>query len=235
MAAMAGEVGIDLGIWLDAAALGRRGGSPYDAPGYTYTPVMAWLLLPFRDRELAMTVWTASSLIGGALAITFVIAAHRRLLAAWRAPPGRCGRRGDSVLQSCACDRALLGQAQLQLVALLSFAVLVATRWPAVSGVAVAIAALLKTWPVVIGVWLLRAGAQHRLRSVLAALVTGGAIMLATVLVLGPGSIATLIARTFGFGSSHGWCTRCGTSPVSGRHRTTPPYRSLKRRCPVRS
>jgi hypothetical protein len=84
-AAMAGEVGIDLATWLDAAGEARRGGNPYDVGAYTYTPLMAWLLAPFADKSWN-GVWTAVSLVSGLAAIAFVIATHRRQLPQWRAP-----------------------------------------------------------------------------------------------------------------------------------------------------
>lgn len=199
-AAVSGELGIDLGIWLDASGLAREGLNPYDAPGYTYTPLMAWILMPLAGQSSAMGVWTAVSLIAGVLAIGFVVAAHRRLLPGWRAPAVSAIAAVTLLYSHVLVTELFWGQAQLLLLALLALAALVVSRWPSVAGIAIALAAVLKTWPALIGLWLVRAGARRRVRSLIAAIATVAALALAMVLLLGPDSIRTLITRTFGYG-----------------------------------
>jgi hypothetical protein len=63
--AIAGGPGADLGAWLDASELARSSGDIYDARGYTYSPLIAWLLLVFPDPVSAMAGWTALSLALG--------------------------------------------------------------------------------------------------------------------------------------------------------------------------
>ena len=194
--ALATGVGMDLGFWLDAVDILRGGGDPYDAEWYTYTPLTAWVLLLFPDRATAMAVWTTVQLAAGAAAIGFVVAAHRRILPAWRAPLV-AGLAVFTLFYSKVLSIELfLGQNQLMIMALLAAAVLVANRRPVIAGMLLAVAALVKTWPLLFGVWLVRSGARNRIRAILAWLATMVAFAVVMVITLGPASIPRLIERT---------------------------------------
>lgn len=198
--ALAGGVGIDLDVWLAAARVVRGGGDPYTVPGYTYTPLMAWLLLPLTDRHAAMAVWTAASLLAGLLAIAFVVMAHRRRLPGLRAPLLAAVAAATLMYSRVLTIDLYLGQAQLLLLSLLALAALLGSRRPALSAAVLAIAALLKTWPAIIGVWLARKDAPPRIRAGLAALGVVVAFCAVWVWELGPGSVGSMIATTIRFG-----------------------------------
>lgn len=194
--ALASGVGMDLGFWLDAAELARTGRDPYGAEWYTYSPLTAWMLIPFADRAAAMAFWTAFQLCCGLVAIGCVVAAHRRILPTWRAPLIAAVAVVTLLYSNVLSLELFLGQNQQLIMALLAIAVLVAGRWPALSGAVLGVAALVKTWPVLIGVWLIRAGARHRLRAVLAWVGTMAVFAVVMMLVLGPSVIGRLVERT---------------------------------------
>lgn len=198
--ALAGGVGIDLNAWLGAAQQLRNGGDPYDAPGYTYTPLLAWLLIPLEGADKAMAAWTALSLLAGAAAIAFVVLAHRDMLPLWRAPLVAAIAVITLFYSRVLSTELYLGQNQLLVMALLAAAALAAVRWPVLSGVMIGLVALVKTWPAVIGLWLLRRGNRGRLRSVLAAIATVLAFAGIMAIALGPASIGRLVDRTVGLG-----------------------------------
>lgn len=194
--AIAGGPGADLGAWLDASELARSSGDIYDARGYTYSPLIAWLLLVFPDPVSAMAGWTALSLALGALAVGLVVVAHRAILPGWRAPLVAAVGVTTVFYSRVLSIELFLGQNQLLLLTLLAAAAAAATRWPALSGVLVALVALVKTWPALIAVWLLRRGNKKRLRSVVAAIATVVAVVALMIVVLGPSSIGRLVERT---------------------------------------
>lgn len=200
IAAVADGPGMDLSFWLEATEHARQGRDIYLAEWYTYFPLVAWLLLPFPDADVAMRFWTGLMMASGIAAIAMVLLTHRQLLRSWRMPLVAMVAFVTLFYSRVAEIELFLGQNQMLLLALLAAAALVARRWPVVSGIALGVVGLVKTWPALIGVWLLRRGARARWWSILGAVLTviGGAI--AMLVVLGPGSIGRLVERTIGLG-----------------------------------
>lgn len=196
--AVASGLGMDLEFFLDAAALARAGEDPYDAEGYTYTPLLAWLLMPLAGSDAAMPVWTAATLASGALGIILVVLAVRGRLGGWRTPAVAAIAAVTLLYNPMLSIELFLGQAQLPLLALIAAAVLAGDRAPALSGVLLGLGALLKTWPVVLIAWFLRAGQVRPARAVLGALATVGAFLAITAVVLGPQGLGRLVERTLG-------------------------------------
>lgn len=195
--ALATGLGMDLEFILEGAELARSGGDVYDADWYTYSPLLAWALIPLAGNSDAMAIWTAVSLASGLLAISFVIAAQWGTIPGWRAPV-MAGVAVVTLLYSNVLSIELfLGQNQLLLLALIALTVLIGTRWPEVSGVALGIMALVKTWPVLLWLWLLRTGARRRLRAMIAAVGTVAVLVIVMVSISGPASLSRWMERTF--------------------------------------
>lgn len=195
--AVAGGLGIDLGFILDAAGIARAGGDVYDADWYTYTPLLAWLLMPLAGSGAAMQVWTAVELACGTSAIALVVVTLGERLPGWRAPLVAGVGVVTLFYSSMLSIELFLGQNQLVLIAIIALAVLLGGRSPAGSGVALAFAALFKTWPAMLLLWFLRAGQPRRVRSLLAALGTVVAFVVVMVAVSGWDGIGRLVDRTF--------------------------------------
>ncbi len=199
-ATVSGDVGIDLGFFLDGAEHVADGGDPYDASGYAYTPLLAWLLVPLVDHPRAMPIWVGVELAAGLAAIAFVLLAARDRLAGWRAPLLAGVAVVTLLFSSTVSTELFLGQVQLVLLAIISLAVLLEPRRPMLSGAVLAVAGLLKTWPGMLVLWFLRVGQRKRALALLGVLAAVVAFALVVLVVLGSDGIGRFFERTFGLG-----------------------------------
>lgn len=195
--AVSSDIGTDLRIFVDAADRIRSGGSPYDAPGYVYSPFVAWLLLPFPDFAAAVGPWTAASLAALWGAVAFVAATFWRQLSWWQRP-ALAGISLVSVLYSPLLSLDLwFGQTDPFLPLVSAAAVFFASRSRQVaSGVSLAFGAIIKSWPVGLGLWMFRRGVRHRGRLIAATIGTGAAFLALAVILHGPDLFGEWIERT---------------------------------------
>nr|WP_279587837.1 glycosyltransferase 87 family protein [Microbacterium ulmi] len=183
--------------FVDAADHARAGRSVYEAPEYTYLPFLAWILLLFPDFDAAIVPWTAASIASAWGAVTATVVALRGALKGWRAPLVWGLGLVTIMYNQVTVIQQWLGQTDFFLMLLLALAVLLASfRQSALSGVALALAALLKTWPAMIGLWLLRRGAPRRAWSVVAAVATGAVGLLVVALVSGPATLVEAFEKS---------------------------------------
>ncbi|GAA1999702.1 glycosyltransferase family 87 protein [Microbacterium ulmi] len=198
--AIAGDTGIDLGTFLEASAHVREGGSVYDAPAYVYLPFIAWALLPFSSVAEAVGPWTIASLLACWGAVAAVTATLWGSLRPWQRPVVAGVGIFTSLYSTVISLEFWLGQNDTFILLTTALAVLFASlRQSALSGVVLGIGAALKTWPAGMGLWLLRRGAPHRWRSLIAAISTGLVAILVVVIVAGPQTLGEWIARTQDF------------------------------------
>ena len=190
-------VGTDLGYFLDAARDAVSGGSVYEGPFYVYSPLVAWFLRPLAWSPDAFAWWTVLGIVACLVAVAATVWALAPTLSSWERPlvalVGVLTALGDSGLGV----ELALGQTDTIVLAVTAVALLLYRRGrPGLSGAVLALAALVKTWPVVFVMWLLRAGARGRARSLLGylGLLTGCALLVA--LVTGPGEVVRWIERT---------------------------------------
>jgi hypothetical protein len=75
-AALAGGIGMDLRLFfLPAARAVANGASPYDTPGYVYSPHVALLLAPIADNSIMLPLWIGCQLAFSLAAIVALTAA----------------------------------------------------------------------------------------------------------------------------------------------------------------
>lgn len=192
-----GDLGIDLHMFVEAADEIRGGGSPYDAGAFTYLPFVPWALLLVPDYDSAIVPWTVVSIATGWAAVTATVVALRATLTGWRAPLVWGLGMVTIMYNYVTVIQQWLGQIDFPIMFLLSLAVLFASfRRPALSGVSIALTALLKTWPGITGLWLLRRGAPHRLRSVIAAVAPGVAGLAVVAIVSGPATLGQALGKS---------------------------------------
>lgn len=184
-------------FFLPAARAVRAGGSPYEVVGYLYSPFVALLLAPVADASWAVGGWTVL-LLALALASCWMGAqasAHRS---------GRVGRAAVfavaavSLLSSWALTMELWqGQVHLFVLAAVTLAMLATTRGlRGVAGTALAVAGMVKTWPAVLLVWLLRRPLHLRRSEWVGA---AGVAVLTVALVVavgGPAALGTMASET---------------------------------------
>lgn len=165
-AAAAGDPQPDFGgFFLPAARSIVAGESPYLVSGYFYSPLVALLLTPFASSDAAVPAWTVMRIAAGIVAC--VVAAFA------------CTPRGNLLRTGMLALLALVtllwsvptsldlwaGQVELLVLLVLVTAALAETRgWKFTAGFALGLAAVVKTWPALFTVWLLRAGWRSRAR-----------------------------------------------------------------------
>lgn len=165
-AAAAGDQQPDLGgFFLPAANAILAGDSPYTVAGYFYSPLVALLLAPFATSDAAIPAWTVMRIVAGVAAC--VVGAFACT------PRGNLLRTGIvallamvTLLWSVPATLDLwAGQVELIVLLTLVIAALAETRgWRFTSGLALGLGAVVKTWPALFTVWLLRAGWRSRAR-----------------------------------------------------------------------
>lgn len=199
-AAMAGDIPIDLQTFVRAAQRARAGGSVYLEGAYVYLPPIAWLLSGFESVAQARAPWTMASLAACWVSVAAVVAVLWPALRAWQRPVAAGVAFVTLLYSNVLATQLWLGQADTFLFALAALAVLAAAvRAAGASGALLAVAGALKTWPALLGLWLLRRGAPHRLRALCTAVGTGMGILLIIVLVSGPATVGEWIQRTIDF------------------------------------
>ncbi|MCH6230736.1 DUF2029 domain-containing protein [Microbacterium sp. CFH 31415] len=195
--AVGSDIGTDLRTFVAAAEHIREGRSPYTEFGYVYPPLVAWVLLPFEDFDAAVGPWTAASILSLWGAVAAITATFWRVLSWWQRPV-LAGIAIVSALYSALLSLDLwLGQTDTFLPLVASLAVFFASRNRQIaSGVSLAFGAIIKSWPVGLGLWMFRRGVQHRARLIGATLGTGVAFLLIALIVHGPGIFGEWIDRT---------------------------------------
>lgn len=195
--AVGSDIGTDLRTFVAAAEHIREGRSPYTEFGYVYSPLVAWVLLPFEDFDAAVGPWTAASILSLWGAVAAITATFWRVLSWWQRPV-LAGIAIVSALYSALLSLDLwLGQTDTFLPLVASLAVFFASRNRQIaSGVSLAFGAIIKSWPVGLGLWMFRRGVQHRARLIGATLGTGVAFLLIALIVHGPGIFGEWIDRT---------------------------------------
>ena len=195
--AVGSDIGTDLRTFVAAADHIRHGRSPYTEYGYVYSPFVAWLLLPFPDFDAAVGPWTAASIASLWGAVAAVTATFWHALSWWQRPL-LAGVGLVTALYSPLLSLDLwLGQTDPFLPLVAALAVFFASRNRQVaSGVSLAMGAIIKSWPVGLGLWMFRRGVAHRARLIVATVTTGAALLLLTLVVHGPGIFTEWIDRT---------------------------------------
>lgn len=185
-----------------AGRLLLEGLSPFNEPGYVYSPLIALAAAAVVGMSDPVVGWTALSLTAGVLAVGLFVWSVWPMLRPWQRPLVATIAIVTLYYNWQTTLMMSLGQVEAYVLLAMTAAGLgVARSWPTVVGVSLAIAALLKTWPVISALWLLRKHASHRLRTFLFAAGTIVAGVAATTLSIGPGAVAqwvdnVLAART---------------------------------------
>jgi uncharacterized membrane protein len=182
-------------FFLPAARAVRNGIDPYDVVGYFYPPPVALILAPVADAPNAPEFWTALRLIAGVAACVLAALA--------------CTPRGDGIRSGVVAVIALVtllwsvptsldlwaGQVQLLVLLALCGAALAEVRERRfLAGLALGAGALLKAWPAMFGLWLLRRGARHRGRQWLGVAAAAAIAVVTALLVAGPAGVVSMIA-----------------------------------------
>lgn len=200
--AVASGVGTDLGFFLDAARQVEQHHSAYDAAYYVYSPLVAWMLSPIATTSYALVVWTILSLTACLAAVGATVWTLRPLLHPWQRPAVALVAVITMLSDPMLSLDLTLGQIDTLILAVTACAALLAfTRRCGWASVVLAIGAILKTWPLLFAVWLIRRGAPHRLRAVLAYAVTIAAFLGVVAAVAGPTEIVLWVGRTVGMSS----------------------------------
>ncbi|WP_164743471.1 glycosyltransferase family 87 protein [Microbacterium sulfonylureivorans] len=195
--AVGSDIGTDLRTFVAAAEHIRNGRSPYTEFGYVYSPLVAWLLLPFPDFDAAVGPWTAASIAALWGAVAAVTATFWRALSWWQRPV-LAGVGIVTALYSALLSLDLwLGQTDTFLPLVAALAVFFASRNRQIaSGVSLAFGAIIKSWPVGLGLWMFRRGVQQRGRLIAATVGTGAAFLLLALVIHGPQMFSEWIDRT---------------------------------------
>src|SRR5690349_18699005 len=144
--AVGSDIGTDLRTFVAAAEHIREGRSPYTEFGYVYSPLVAWVLLPFEDFDAAVGPWTAASILSLWGAVAAITATFWRVLSWWQRPV-LAGIAIVSALYSALLSLDLwLGQTDTFLPLVASLAVFFASRNRQIaSGVSLAFGAIIKS------------------------------------------------------------------------------------------
>jgi hypothetical protein len=192
--------GVDLSVFLEAARHAARGESVYSAPAYVYSPLIAWLLVPFHSLHDATVFVTGASLASCLLAVAAVTITLWPRLRPWHRPVVAGAAVVTLFYNNGLVLHLWLGQVDTIVLAACAVAVLgAAIRAPALSGVMLGVTAIIKTWPVGSWLWLLRRGAERRVLAAVSALICCGLIVLAMLVIGGPTLIVDWVERTVAF------------------------------------
>lgn len=178
--------------YLPAARAVVEGESPYGVPGYYYTPVVALMLALFVDQPWVVQAWVALHVLAG--------------LAACLLGTFACVSRGHPLRRPAVLTLAVitllyswpttfglwLGQVDLLVLLALTWTVHAHVRGrEGSSGFALGAAALVKTWPAALLLWLVRRPLEPRLREWVG---VGVAALVAVALALAVGGVPALVA-----------------------------------------
>lgn len=198
--------GGDFWAFLHAARQIARGHSPYDFAlvrqgyGYVYTPLVALLLVPFRNAstEHFWHVWTALSIAAFVLFGALATVDEATRLRDWRRPVFF----GFVVLSALDFKPTLVevsnGNADAFVSALFAASVLLSKRGRATSsGVLLGVSALIKTWPGGAALAVLRRGYVGRRRALIGFIVTIAFAPILAIAVNGKSGLIDWIKITF--------------------------------------
>ncbi|ANC32730.1 hypothetical protein I598_3220 [Isoptericola dokdonensis DS-3] len=190
------SAGHDLGIFVDAATLVRAGTDPYTAVGYVYPPPLAVLLAPLADLDL-LGAWTVTSILALLGGIAAVLATVWSRTTSWERPLVALLAVVTMLWSHPVSFSLWLGQTDALVFLALALAALAGVRGrPGAAGAALAVAAAVKTWPALVGVWVLRRGAVGRLRTVVVAVAVFAGLVALACIPLGPGAVGRWVDRT---------------------------------------
>lgn len=140
--------------------------------------------------------WATLSLAAGVLAVILFLCAIWAELRPWQRPAMALIAIGTLYYNWQTTIMMGLGQTETHvLMAMCAASFAVRRRRYGLLGSALGLAALIKTWPVVSGLWLLRRKAEHRWLTAFWAIGCVGLGVVATALVFGPGSVLQWIAN----------------------------------------
>lgn len=180
-AAFDGQPDFD-GFFLPAAQAIIAGDSPYSVRGYFYSPLVAILLVPVADDPRATLYWTALRIAAG-IAACVVTALACTPRGAWlRAGLVACGALVTLLWSWPSTFDLWAGQVELLVLLALGVSAFAETRrLRFLAGFALGVGAVVKTWPALFALWLLRSGLRDRGRQWLGLV---GAAVLAIALTL---------------------------------------------------
>lgn len=193
------------GSFLGAARAIRAGTSPYDVVGYVYSPFVALILVPLADVPWARTAWTVALLVAALLACFAVATAAVRPDPPDRGTPGaRLSLHRPAVFAFAAATLMLswtfslelwMGQVDVLVLLAVALAMLATARQRrGASGLALGVAALVKTWPAGLGLWLLRRPLRPRRREWVGVLVAAALALALALAVGGPQGVVDMVA-----------------------------------------
>ena len=168
-------VGWDYNIFIHAAGRILHGQSPYTVPGYTYTPLLAILMAPLAHLSIihAWKAWIFIELAAVVVGVGVFVVTEARGRPAWQAPL-LYAFGFVTAMNFWPLERLMrLGQVDFFVVVLILISVWGQSRGkPAVRGIFLGLAALLKVWPIFNAVVLLQRGLVDRTRAIVAVVCT---------------------------------------------------------------
>lgn len=194
------QVGFATDVYYGAARAALAGNEFYAAlpdasAGFRYPPIVVVGFYPHAllgGPALAFALQTALNLAtAGALAVLLVRFTDRAGVDLDRVD--RLLIAGYAFLSVSVATNLVMGQINLQLaLAIAAGAVLLERGREAAAGVAFGLTALVKLFPALVGVWLLR---RRAWRAIAAATATGLGVLVLGVLVFGPGTLETYVTE----------------------------------------
>jgi alpha-1,2-mannosyltransferase len=190
--------GHDFLTFLHAAQAVAAGRDPYSIAHYVYPPTIALVLAPFVHASWLWKLWCAVSVIALSGAIAAVVASWIGRLATWQYPIVFGFGALTAFHSPAMTQEAFLGQTDTMALLFVALALVLSERGRGiVAGVALGIAALIKSWPVAIGLWFLRHGGRQRMRSLVALVVTALVAIPMAAGVAGWHGVTSLFSSTF--------------------------------------
>jgi len=197
--AMASEIRFDFQTsYLPAARAVAAGKSPYAVAGYVYSPLVALILAPFVNVWWVTAAWTAL-LVAVALAscTIAVLASTERTPSVLRA--GLFAMAAITLMSNGAMTTELwLGQADVFVMLSIAVTMLATSRGiRGIGGLSLAMAAVVKSWPGALLLWLLRAPRRERPWEWLG---SGSAAVFSIALALfvgGPSALSNMVTAPF--------------------------------------
>lgn len=184
--------------FLPAAAAVAAGQSPYSVPGYFYTPLLALILAPFAAWPHAAAAWTALMVGAGLVACPLAVWACGRGLASWQKALLTTTALVTLFYSWTATVDLFFGTPNMLVVLSLAAAVFLTTRQrPLGTGLALGVAALVKTWPGAFALWLLRRPLRPRLREWTGMAILAASAFVLALLVGGLPAVLTMVSAPF--------------------------------------
>lgn len=183
------------GFFLPAAQAIVSSQSPYSVEGYYYSPLVALLIAPFAETSVALAAWTAMRILAGLIACGLIALAC--------VPRGSWLRAGIIALGAVVTlfwswpTTLDLWAGQVQLLVLLALGVTAFAHTRGrrlIAGIALGMAAVVKTWPALIIIWLLRRGSRGRLREWLGVLIAAAFAVVLALIAGGPQGVVAMLA-----------------------------------------